>query len=291
MGPDRQQENLSHPADENHRQGESTQQQALGVKEELVFLFSSVPPDRPNYKRGVLNALCYPDGHILEVSYKSSYLDPRLANNLEGLVNKRAVFVFIDYKGTDHNFVPVRYATILSCGPRESSKEILGRTRIYIRIELNQLIPQNDQWDAFIKKIPNRPKVWHEGTKDYYFVLQHAGPAHVSSELSQADIWNDLVERVSAADVLNDCTFLATGHLQSFTSKPCELGALTKDQRAYRLRPHSIYKMDLRIFDRRNKPDTNQEIYVRSSSELITVSQPFATAIGGPVEHTVLLVC
>jgi hypothetical protein len=291
MTSERQDEGALPPAGNGQRQDVRTQPQVIPAKQQLVFLFSSVPPDRPNYKRGVLNALCYPHGHILELSYQSSYLQPELVDDLKGLVNKRAAFVFIDYKGADHNFIPVRYATILSAGPIEPSKTIRPQTRIYVRIELDELIPLSDEWDRFIKKIPSRPKVWKEAKRDYFFVLRHDAPAEVASGLSQADIWNDLVERVSVANVLNDCIFLAAGHVQGFTDSTCELGVLAKDQRAYKLRPNHIYKMDLRIFDRRNKPDANQEIVVRSSSELIVVSQPFATAIGGPVEHTVLLVC
>lgn len=262
-------------------------------QQKLVYLFSSVPPDRPNYKRGVLNALCYPSGHILEVSYKKNYFQAPLAANLAGMVGKQTVFVFVDYKGRDDNFVPVRYGTILSCGPKDSSSTITERTRIYIRFELSDLIPLDNLWDQWIKSIPDHPRIFQQGgTRDYHFVIRHAAPEIQPSAYSQADIWGDLVERVSSAAVLNDCIFLATGRIQSFPrSKDCALRRFGEDQMAYRLRPNNLYKMDLRIFDRRNEPDTNQEIYVRSSSELIGVSQPFATAIGGPAEHTVILDC
>jgi hypothetical protein len=265
---------------------------ASDLQQELLFLFSSVPPDRPNYKRGVLDALCYPSGHILEVSYKHGYVQPSLAADLRNLVGKQVVFVFVDYKDTDHIFIPVRYATILSCEPKEPSKKISDSTRIYIRIELGELIRLNSQWDEWIKKLPNRPRPLKGQPRDYYFVIQGRVPADSSAEYSQADIWDELVQRISGANVLSDCIFLATGGLQEFTdATDCSFARFGNDRKAYRLRPNHLYKMELRIFDRRNKPDTNQEIYIRTSSDLIVVSQPFATAIGGPVEHTILIVC
>jgi len=62
-------------------------------------------------------------------------------------------------------------------------------------------------------------------------------------------------------------------------------------QKAYQLRPNSIYKLDLRVYDLRHTPDSAQEIIVRSSSDLLAVSQPFATTVGGPSDHSVLIAC
>jgi hypothetical protein len=264
--------------------------------EELIFLFSSVPPNRPNYKRGVLNALCYPNGQTFDVSYKLSDVQPELRQKLGSLVGKRALFVFVDYRGAGDIFVPVRYAKILSCGPQEPTQQpqqMSERTRIYIRLELGAMVKLDTRWDQRIKEIPNSPKPYvADEPRTHRFVLQSQGLAEKSDRDSQADIWDELVERISEATVLSDCIFLKTTSVQEFTGgSDCLFHVFGETQKAYRLRPNHLYKMDLRIFDRRNKPDTNQEIFISSSSDLITVSQPFATAVGGPVEHTVLIVC
>jgi hypothetical protein len=261
-------------------------------QKELIFLFSSVPADRPNYKRGVLDALCYPSGHTLEVSYRKSYFQPALAQNLDSLRNKQAVFVFIDYSasGSTLTFIPVRYGKILECRSKGSSTQIGDRTRIYIRLELDDLIPVEDLWDTWIKGIPGSPKPKGETARSY-LVLANTAPIDKPTS-SQDEIWFDLVEKVAKAPVLDDCIFLSTGKLQKLKENTdCAFLEYGKDQKAYQLRPSNLYKMELRIFDKGNKPDTNQEIYVRCSSDLVTVSQPFATSIGGPSEHAVLLNC
>lgn len=259
---------------------------------DIVFLFSTVPPNRPNYKRAVLDVLCYPIGHRLDVSYKQSYFEPSLTKDFEGLLQSQAVFVFVDYDGAGQNFIPIRYARIVSCGPKETSKKVYPETRVYMRIELGDLILIENQWDACISQMSSRPRLMGDPKYKQYFVIRHAGPQHVSTERSQTDIWQGVVERVANASVLGDCIFLATGRLRDFkTEVECSLQEYGKDHKAYRLQPNHHYQMSLHIFDRANRPDSNQEIVIRSSSDLITVSQPFASVIGGPVEQTVLLFC
>ena len=74
----------------------------------------------------------------------------------------------------------------------------------------------------------------------------------------------------------------------------CDFVPYGKDQaaqKAYQLRPNTVYKLDLHVYDLRHTADSAQEITVRSSSDLLTVSQPFATTVGGPSDHSVLIAC
>lgn len=71
----------------------------------------------------------------------------------------------------------------------------------------------------------------------------------------------------------------------------CEFSSYGENQKAYRLRPNSIYQLDLRVYDKRHAPDSTQEVVIRSSSDLLAVSQPFVTGVGGPTDHSALIVC
>ena len=265
----------------------------------IVYLFSSAPPGRPNYKRGVLNALCYPAGHQLELSYRKSYISPSLFDQRSSVRGKRGMFVFLDYKKTeDHDFIPIRFVTILELSPKEEAKQFLDTTRMYIRVELGELIAFDSKWNGEIRSLPSRPKLPnlshgpHSAAADYLYVLEGPDRFPLKSDYSQRDIWDHLVEKVADAKSLNDCVFLSTGHLRHFPGRTqCDFSSYGQNEKAYRLRPNSIYQVDLRVFDSRHSSDSTQEVVIRSSSELLTVSQPFVTGVGGPTDHSVLLVC
>ena len=262
-------------------------------QDSIVYLFSSVPPNRPNYKRGVLNALCYPNGHQQELSYKKSYISPSLFKQRSTIQGKKGVFVFLDYKKPDHDFTPIRFLTINALSPKEEAGQYSDTTRMYIRAELGPLIPFDVKWNDEIRSLPLRPR--HPlgpdsaGT-EYFYVLEGPDLFPKTSNYSQRDIWDHLVERIAEANSLKDCVFLCTGHISQFSKgELCKFSDYGNYEKAYRLLPNSIYQLDLRIFDR-HSADSPQEVVIRSSSELIAVSQPFITGVGGPTDHSVLIV-
>ena len=262
----------------------------------LIYVFSSVPANRPNYKRGVLNALCYPAGHQLELSYQKIYITPSLFADRSKLKGRRGAFIFLDYKSTpDHDFIPIRFFRILDVSPKEQAKSYRDSTRVYVRVELLELISFEDAWNESVKAIPGRPrppKSPHDAGSSYFYVLEGVDPFPATSEYSQRDIWDHLIEKVSKANSLRDCIFLSTGEIKHFAKNTtCQFDEYGSEEKAYKLHPNEIYKMDLRVFDPSGRSDSTHEIVVRSSSDLVSVSQPFATAVGGPTDHSVLLVC
>jgi hypothetical protein len=62
------------------------------------------------------------------------------------------------------------------------------------------------------------------------------------------------------------------------------------EDRVYTLRPNNIYKADVRIYNPSVAP-SGQEIFIRSSSDLLVVTQAFPTAIGGTSDHEALVTC
>ena len=268
---------------------------------DLLFLFSSAPPDRPNYKRGVLDALCYPNGHILEFSYKKSYLQPPLFEERNALNGAAGAIVFVDFKRIsdptpDHLFIPIRFARILAVSPKEEAKAYRDTTRVYVRVELKDLIPFDPKWDSAIKALSGRPTPPAgpgSGGKSYFYVVRGSNPFAEKSDFSQRDIWDHLIEHVAQAATLRSCVFLSTGHIRPFVGpSPCDLVPRGSEQKAYTLKPNAIYRLDLRVFEPGTLAATSlPEIEVRSSSDLIGVSTPFATAVGGPADHSVLIAC
>jgi len=261
----------------------------------VLYLFSSAPPNRPNYKRGVLNALCYPAKHCMELNYQKSYISPTVFDNRDAWKDHEGYFVFIDYRHDgDLVFIPIRKFKVQSIYPAEQAQEYAEGTRIYVRIQLEELILFNDDYNQKIRNIPGRP-VPHMKPPAFYYALEYEDFSPEISKRSQRDIWDDLVEHVAQAKSLNDCVFLSTGNIRQIgNDKDCDFVSYGKDQaaqKAYQVRPNTVYKLDLRVYDLRHTPDSAQEIMVRSSSDLLSVSQPFATTVGGPSDHSVLIAC
>jgi hypothetical protein len=266
-------------------------------QDDLVYLFSSVPPNRPQYKLGVLNALSYPTGHLLELSYRKTYFASSLLENRAYVRGRPGVFVFLDYKPLpeDFEFIPIRHVKVLDISPKEPAQAYQDSTRFYVRVELGELISFEDKWNVKIKEIPGRPcapKGRGSAGSDYYYVLEGRNPFQSPSAYSQRDIWDHLTEKVAAAKSLKDCVFLSVGPVRPFAKDmPCELRELGTEQKAYRLRPSTIYRMDLRVFDPGERSELPQEIHVRTNSDLFAVSEPYATTVGGPVDRSVLIAC
>jgi hypothetical protein len=267
--------------------------------DKVIYLFSSAPPDRPTYKRAVLDILCYPKGHQVELSYQKSYFQPPLFERRTSLINRKGVFVFVDYKGAnngDHEFIPIRAVKILDAAPKEIAARYLDTTRVQVRIELGDLILNDARESSEIASLPGRPKP-HDGSttsREYSYVIDGRKLFPAQDGVSQRDIWDQITEKVARAKSLRGCVFLSTGDPRPFRDgDPCALQPYGSEERAYRLQPNNIYRVDLRVYYPRNVSVTSYEpeIIVRSSSELLSVSQPFATAHGGPEDHSVVIAC
>lgn len=269
-----------------------------GQSDNLLYLFSSAPSDRPTYKRGVLDVLCYPNGHQLEFSYKKSYLQTPLFDQRASLKGAKGAIVFVDFnritKPTlDHSFVPIRFVNIMEVSPKEDAKAYRDATRIYVRVELQNLISFDSRWDSEIKALKGRPIPPSDrvvGGRDYFYVVSGKDLFPRTCDFSQRDVWDQLVQVVSTATTLKNCVFLSTEHPRPYLEPSPYLPLLGAKRKAYHLKPNSIYLMDLRVFE----PGTSAgfpQIEVKSSSDLIAVSSPFATAVGGPADHSVLIEC
>jgi hypothetical protein len=271
---------------------------SLGDADNLLYLFSSASPDRPTYKRGVLDVLCYPKGHQLEFSYRKNYLQPPLFDQRASLKGARGAIVFVDSKrflspAPEHRFIPIRFVNIMEVSPKEEAKAYRDATRIYVRVELQDLISFDSRWDSEIKALKGRPIPPSDtvvGGRDYFYVIKGKDLFPRTCDFSQRDVWDQLVEVAATATTLKNCVFLSTEHPRPYLEPSPYLPLLGAKRKAYHLKPNSIYLMDLRVFEPRTSAGFPQ-IEVKSSSDLIAVSSPFATAIGGPADHSVLIVC
>jgi len=71
--------------------------------------------------------------------------------------------------------------------PAEEAREYAESTRIYVRIQLEELILFNDDWNEKIRNIPGRP-LPHVKPPAFYYALGHEDFSPGNSGRSQRDI-------------------------------------------------------------------------------------------------------
>jgi hypothetical protein len=244
-----------------------------------VYLFNSAPPERPAYRRGVLEALSYPIGHRLVMSYEKTFIQDELREP-GCLKNRDAAFIFLDRTPGDPEFIPIRLAKVVDClWPSQN--------RVELRVELLQLVRPENALIAKIKQLEKRPARNKKLGSDYYYVLE-ANPSLSAPAVdeSEEDIWEQLAESVRASHTLSDSVLMSLSHLRHYGSgRDCKLRVFKGRDKVYGLRPNTTYEMDVRV----TTAQTN--LAVQSSSDLLGVTEAFPTTIGGLATYRVIISC
>jgi hypothetical protein len=187
------------------------------VSADLIYFFSSAPKDRPEYRRGILDGLCYPNDHLLEFSYQRKHIQDDLLKHIESDLNnsgeplrdRTALLVFADYKTPDIEFLAIRYAQIVRVSYKQKSATVNESSRLFFRMRLGELVDYDDTTSSNIQSIGGRP-VGHDvnrGAK-YYYVLEHANVCALHHLYGLRDRWERLARKAGEATSLEGCIFL-----------------------------------------------------------------------------------
>jgi len=175
----------------------------------------------PTYRRGILDALCYPKGHILEYSYRlrnvHSDLRPAEAGNSRTSLKGIIVFVDVDYGEPDKTtgartfervaYFPLRRVTIHKFPSLRSGQPINERERASYFLQLGEFVEYDvakgiDQWNATIAGF-NSVRSFR-GAIPQYFVVP--GRDVVLSSINAQMAWEDveLLSRLTIREVLGN---------------------------------------------------------------------------------------
>ena len=114
---------------------------------DTVLLFTSAPPDRPQYTLDFLTCLASPNGHRVTFSYKREWLTDEVYGT--ALIGRRALVIFCepDDVAGDMQFLPFRWADIISFGPEEIVKRQLAEpdTRLAMTFKLDRFVYASPQ--------------------------------------------------------------------------------------------------------------------------------------------------
>jgi len=278
-------------------------------KSDLTLFYTSAEDNRPTYRRGILDALCYPEGHILQYSYRLRNIHPDLRPRQAGTVGAPLsgviVFVDVEYITSDKptvppsfarvTYFPLRRVSIAGFPSLKAGQQLAERERTSYFLRLGEFVEYNateneSQWNAKIAAFD--PVRFFQGKIPQYFVVP--GKDVLSSSSNAQTAWEDVVTTLAKSARLNRATFLRIGSLQEVGRNENILPRAFAEERVYEVRPGRIYRLNFSLFESGTQPGSRPETVARirsSSSGFLQVDQSYQSAVSGISERSALIAC
>ena len=269
-------------------------------EKEVLFLFTA-PGNNPSYRRGVLDAICYPDDYLIPYSYRRRLFHPRISTESKLLTGKDVVIIFVDSdrKG-GFTYFPLRKATIHSVSHEQGVAEPPSpKEKITLSLRLGDYVEYKEssdeqQWHETIKTFDVLREIVNDKPK--YFVIG-GGDRFPSCQHSPSVGWEDLVHAISKSKEFPEAIFMRLSHIKGYGGRS-ESDVTRKhkgDRLFYFLRPANIYRLDLSLFERADStrgPGEEATLEVKTSArDSLEVDQPHQSVVSGLAERSVLITC
>jgi hypothetical protein len=275
--------------------------QPVGANDEIIYLFTTAGEAKPTYRRGILDSLTYPTGHVQQFSYRRSDIDPLVNPRVSSVTDAKAVIVFVDMD-EQHvpTYMPLRWVTLLDLRPllcldNDPRYDPEEKVRFFLQLE-----------DYVEYQEPGGYRQWHESLRildaarearkggGRYFVV--TGPNKLSAPKAGQLSWENLVTAVSQSSRFRNAIFLRLNHLRPYGRELADvpLNPYGDGPRTYLLRPGQDYQLDFDIFvgsGTTSSQSRSPVVTLASSSELITTTRPFQSVVSGLVQQFTILSC
>ncbi len=276
---------------------------------DLTLFYTSAEDNRPTYRRGILDALCYPEGHILQYSYRLHNIHPDLRPLEAGAVGAPAsgviVFVDVEYGASDNpttgptfarvTYFPLRRVSIVRFPSLKAGQQLADRERASYFLRLGEFVEyaaseKESQWHSKIAAFDSARAF--RGEIPQYFVVP--GRDVLSSSSNALTAWEDVVTTLSKSARLRQATFVRIGSLQEVGKNEDILPQSFAEERVYELRPGRVYRLNFSLFEsgtqRRSRPESVARIR-SSSSGFLQADQSYQSAVSGISERSALIAC
>jgi hypothetical protein len=260
------------------------------LTQEVVLLYTTAAEIRPTYRRGILDCLSYPEGHLLRYSYRFGQVHPDLRKQ-DGLPRgANAVIIFVDEatKGT-YTYYPLRRVRILQGLPIKGA--LTDRERFEIFLELREFVAYahlNDptQWNERIAALDQVRNIRDD--KPEFFLIR-ASDFFTAALVSPLTAWENIVTNISRSHDLANCVFLKLERPKEFdTQKPLQLEGSARIPQ-YAIRGGEVYSLDLAVYDAKR---TEARLLLKSSSDdIVQVNQPFQSIVSGLAQKSAIVAC
>lgn len=141
----------------------------------MIYLFTAIPPERPYYKRDLLNICCHQINIDMQFSYRELWVEKKLRKNIKKeLENKDAMIVYCEFdrlkSPPDYKYHPVRLVNILKVLPEGELTTIFFRLGAFFdykkfRANISNVIQEFRQ---FINRMENKPVPQDDNVTKYF---------------------------------------------------------------------------------------------------------------------------
>jgi hypothetical protein len=189
----------------------------------VIYIFSSAYYDL--FKQNVLNAVCYPDGHVMRLRYDAKYVEKAIRQKPASIKGKEAVLVFAEGsianrdaakeggKARDYQFYPMRRCTV-STASAPADIFVLD-VKLGSFVDYGDGTADRDQpWDEYIKALPSRPwpKNFRSDCADEGLYLFSADDLPLVGDRRELELaWRSVVERLNASELKECITYRLLG--------------------------------------------------------------------------------
>lgn len=182
----------------------------------MIYIFSSAYYDL--FQQNVLNASCYPNGHVMRLRYDAKYIEPSARQEPRSIEGKAGVVVYAagsianrtakdnGKPLTDYRFYPLRRCMITAA----SSPEDI----FVVDVKLGDFLDyregaeqRDDSWDGHIRSLRDRPwpKGFRAGTNDEgYYLFTGTDLPDTEPRGTVLAAWRSVVSRLNNSE-LKDC--------------------------------------------------------------------------------------
>jgi hypothetical protein len=199
----------------------------------VIYIISSAYYEL--FKGNVLNASCYPEGHVMRLRYDAKYIEPAVRKKPESIEGNEAVLVFAEGAianreamksgatlaltpprydtARDYRFYPLRRCTVSSANA--PADIFLVDVKLGAFVDYREAPDSRDsQWDEHIKALPNRP--WPKGlrprTTDEGLYLFSGDNLPLIDDRRELELsWRSVVDRLNASELKECVTFRVLG--------------------------------------------------------------------------------
>ncbi len=188
----------------------------------MMFIFSSTYYEL--FKQNILNACCYPVGHLMRVRYEEKYVPASLrAKPEKSLIGKSGVFVFAEGAEKnkkaganatfDYRFIPIRRCKI------KHAQNVAGI--IILDLQLQEFLDYGndttweDNWDRSIKAHKDRPFLKNLGSasppNDGFYVYGDTDLGGMDSSRTDERAWRSVIDRINRTELAECVTYRVMG--------------------------------------------------------------------------------
>jgi hypothetical protein len=271
----------------------------------MIFIFSSTHYDL--FKQNILNACCFPDGHLMRVRYEEKYLPEPFNTSPKDLVGKGAAFVFAEGakknreliekptgESLDYRFFPIRHCKV------RHAQNVAGI--VLLDLELGEFFDYGSAheqtwestWDRTIKDQKNRPylkppKVSNPAEEKHgFYVYRDSDLPGEANPRKGERAWRSVIDRVNQSE-LSDCVTyrvlgffrLARSPVRWFKPEWRQVPTTTGPDSVYRFRTGETILMKILLYGEANKNAKDEELKMEFDPKSFTSVSSQKIAVNG----------